>query len=102
MLFNSFLSGQNEYLGRLYLIVSFLIVFGLITLYSISNNPISLSSTFFRQIIFVAFSFFVFLLIKQINVKTIHDNSTLIYLGSFLLCFIPFFLTPVENTFRWE
>jgi rod shape determining protein RodA len=35
------------------------------------------------------------------NVKTIHDNSTLIYLGSFFLCFIPFFLPPVENTFRW-
>ena len=100
-MFNNYLNGSNEYLGRLYLIVSSLLSFGLITLYSISNNPLSLNSTFSRQIIFIIFSFFVFLVIQRMNVKTIHDNSTLIYLGSFFLCFIPFFLSPVENTFRW-
>jgi rod shape determining protein RodA len=100
-LFNNYLSGSNEYLVRLYLIVSSLLSFGLITLYSISNDPLSLNSTFSRQIIFIIFSFFVFLVIQRMNVKTIHDNSTLIYLGSFFLCFIPFFLSPVENTSRW-
>ena len=100
-MFNNYLNGSNEYLGRLYLIVSSLLSFGLITLYSISNDPLSLNSTFSRQIIFIIFSFFVFLVIQRMNVKTIHDNSTLIYLGSFFLCFIPFFLSPVENTFRW-
>lgn len=100
-MFNNYLSGSNEYLGRLYLIVSSLLSFGLVTLYSISNDPLSLNSTFSRQIIFIIFSFFVFLVIQRMNVKTIHDNSTLIYLGSFFLCFIPFFLPPVENTFRW-
>ncbi len=101
MMFNNYFSGSYEYILRLYLIVSCLIVFGLITLYSISNDPTSLNSTFFRQILFIFFSFFVFLVIQQINVKTVHDYSTLIYIGSFFLCFIPFFLTPVENTFRW-
>ena len=101
MLFNSYINGSNEYLGRLYLIVSSLIGFGLVALYSISNDPTSLNSSFFRQIIFVVFSFFVFLIIQKVNVKSIHDNSTLIYLASFFLCFIPFFLPPVENTFRW-
>ena len=100
-MFNNYLNGSNEYLGRLHLIVSSLLSFGLITLYSISNDPLSLNSTFSRQIIFIIFSFFVFLVIQRMNVKTIHDNSTLIYLGSFFLCFIPFFLPPVENTFRW-
>ena len=100
-MFNNYLNGSNEYLGRLYLIVSSLLSFGLVTLYSISNDPLSLNSTFSRQIIFIIFSFFVFLVIQRMNVKTIHDNSTLIYLGSFFLCFIPFFLSPVENTFRW-
>jgi len=101
MLFNSYINGSNEYLGRLYLIVSSLIGFGLVALYSISNDPTSLNSSFFRQIIFVVFSFFVFLIIQKVNVKSIHDNSTLIYMVSFFLCFIPFFLPPVENTFRW-
>lgn len=101
MLFNSYINGSNEYLGRLYLIVSSLIGFGLVALYSISNDPTSLNSSFFRQVIFIIFSFFVFLIIQKVNVKSIHDNSTLIYMVSFFLCFIPFFLPPVENTFRW-
>ena len=99
--FNNYIFGSNEYLGRLYLIVSSLIIFGLITLYSISTDPLSTNSSFMRQVIFIIFSLFIFLILNQINVKTIHDNSTLIYIFSFLLCFVPFFLTPVENTYRW-
>ena len=99
--FNNYIYGSNEYLGRLYLIVSSLITFGLITLYSISSDPLSINSSFMRQLIFIIFSLFVFFILNQINVKTIHDNSTLIYIISFLLCFVPFFLTPVENTYRW-
>ena len=99
--FNNYIYGSNEYLGRLYLIVSSLITFGLITLYSISTDPLSISSSFMRQLIFIIFSLFVFFVLNQISVKTIHDNSTLIYIFSFLLCFVPFFLSPVENTYRW-
>ena len=99
--FNNYIYGSNEYLGRLYLIVSSLITFGLITLFSISTDPLSINSSFMRQVIFIIFSLFIFLILNQINIKTIHDNSTLIYIFSFLLCFVPFFLTPVENTYRW-
>ena len=101
MIFNNFISGSNEYLGKLYLIFISLIICGLVTLFSISSDPLSFGSSFFRQIVFIIFSFFIFLFIRQINVKTIHDNSTLIYVASFSLCLIPFFLSPVENTFRW-
>ena len=99
--FNNYIYGSNEYLGRLYLIVSSLITFGLITLFSISADPLSINSSFMRQLIFIIFSLFIFLILNQINIKTIHDNSTIIYIFSFLLCFVPFFLTPVENTYRW-
>ena len=99
--FNNYIYGSNEYLGKLYLIVSSLITFGLITLYSISSDPLSINSSFMRQMIFIVFSLFVFFILNKINVKTIHDNSTLIYIISFLLCFVPFFFTPVENTYRW-
>ena len=99
--FNNYIYGSNEYLGRLYLIVSSLITFGLITLFSISTDPLSINSSFMRQLIFIIFSLLIFLILNQINIKTIHDNSTLIYIFSFLLCFVPFFLTPVENTYRW-
>ena len=100
-LFNNYLYGSNEYLGRLYLIVTLLTTFGLITLFSISNDPFSINSSFIRQIIFIIFSLFIFFVLNQINIKTIHDNSTLIYIFSLLLCFIPFFLPTVENTYRW-
>ena len=99
--FNNYIYGSNEYLGRLYIIVSSLITFGLITLYSISSDPLSINSSFMRQIIFIIFSLIIFFIISQIDIKTIHDNSTLIYIFSFLLCFIPFFLPAVENTYRW-
>ena len=99
--FKNFLYGRNEYIIRLYLIVSSLILFGLLTLYSISSDPLTLSSSFSRQIIFIFFSLAIFFLIGKINVKSIHDNSTLIYFFSFTLCLIPFFLAPVENTYRW-
>ena len=100
-LFNNYIYGSNEFLGRLYLIVSSLIIFGLVTLYSISSDPLSINSSFMRQIIFIIFSLFIFFVLSQIDIKTIHDNSTLIYIFSFLLCFVPFFLPPVENTYRW-
>ena len=99
--FNNYIYGSNEYLGRLYLVVSSLTTFGLITLYSISTDPFSINSSFMRQVIFIIFSLFIFLILNQINVKTIHDNSALIYIFSFLLCLVPFFLAPVENTYRW-
>ena len=99
--FNNYIYGSNEYLGRLYLIVSSLITFGLITLYSISSDPLSLNSSFTRQVIFIIFSLFIFLILNQINIKTIHDNSTIIYIFSVMLCFVPYFLEPVENTYRW-
>ena len=99
--FNNYIYGSNEYLGRLYLIVSSLITFGLITLFSISTDPLSINSSFMRQLIFIIFSLLIFLILNQINIKTIHDNSTLIYIFSFILCFVPFFLAPVENTYRW-
>ena len=100
-LFNNYFYGSNEYLGRLYLIVTLLTTFGLITLFSISNDPFSINSSFIRQIIFIIFSLFIFFVLTQINIKTIHDNSTLIYIFSLLLCFVPFFLPTVENTYRW-
>ena len=45
-LFNNYIYGSNEFLGRLYLVVSSLIIFGLVTLYSISSDPLSINSSF--------------------------------------------------------
>ena len=81
-LFNNYIYGSNEFLGRLYLVVSSLIIFGLVTLYSISSDPLSINSSFMRQIIFIIFSFLIFFVLSQIDIKTIHDNSTLIYIFS--------------------
>ena len=91
----------NNDLQKLYFIVSSLLVFGLVTLFSISSDPFSFNSSFSRQIIFILFSLFIFFLLKAVDIKTIHDNSITIYLISIFVCFIPFFMPPVENTSRW-
>ena len=102
MLLDQFSSGTTkDSLVRLFFIISGLIIFSLLSLYSISDNPLSLKSAFFRQCIFIAFSFLIFLIVKNIKIKTIHDNSTLIFIIAIIFCIIPFFLPRVEYTYRW-
>jgi len=87
--------------NRLIVLVGVLLIIGLVALYSISDNPLSIGSSFFRQCIFILLSFFVYVLIRNIPLKTIHDNSTTIFVVIAILCFIPFFLPQVEYTYRW-
>ena len=102
MFLDQFSSGtMKDSLGRLFFIIIGLIIFSLLALYSISDNPLSFNSSFSRQCIFLIFSLLVFLIVKNIKIKTIHDNSTLIFIGAIIFCIIPFFLPRVEYTYRW-
>ena len=92
---------MKDSVWRLFFIIFGLISFSLITLYSISDNPLSFNSSFYRQFIFLIFSSIVFIIIKNIPIKIIHDNSTLIFIATLILCIIPFFLPRVEYTYRW-
>ena len=100
---------SNVYIGlasedlrvRLHILTMLLIVFGLTALYSISDNPLSIESSFMRQSLFMIFSFTIYLFVSRIPLKMIHDNSTIIFLFTIGLCFIPFFLPKVEYTYRW-
>ena len=94
-------STMRDSVWRLFFIIFGLISFSLITLYSISDNPLSFNSSFYRQCIFLIFSSIVFIVIKNIPIKIIHDNSTLIFIATLILCIIPFFLPRVEYTYRW-
>jgi len=102
MILNQLLSSTTkDSVVRLFFIISGLIVCSLVTLYSISDDPLSFNSSFYRQCIFLIFSSIVFFVIKNIPIKIIHDNSTLIFIGTLVLCIIPFFLPRVEYTYRW-
>ena len=92
---------MRDSVWRLFFVIFGLISFSLITLYSISDNPLSFNSSFYRQCIFLIFSSIVFIIIKNIPIKIIHDNSTLIFIATLILCIIPFFLPRVEYTYRW-
>ena len=94
-------STMKDSVWRLFFIIFGLISFSLITLYSISDNPLSFNSSFYRQCIFLIFSSIVFIIIKNIPIKIIHDNSTLIFIATLIICIIPFFLPRVEYTYRW-
>ena len=98
---NSILKGVRDSVLRLFFIIIGLTTFSLVTLYSISDNPLSLSSSFYRQSIFLIFSSIVFIIVQNIKMKTIHDSSTMIFIGTLFFCIIPFFLPPVEYTYRW-
>ena len=103
------MSQGNAYIGltaedlrsRLHILTILLIIFGLTALYSISDNPLSIESSFKRQSLFMIFSFIIYLFVRRISLKIIHDNSTIIFLFAIGLCFIPFFLPKVEYTYRW-
>ncbi|MDC3287462.1 rod shape-determining protein RodA [Candidatus Marinimicrobia bacterium] len=102
MILNQLLSSTTkDSVVRLFFIISGLIICSLVTLYSISDDPLSFNSSFYRQCIFLIFSSIVFFVIKSIPIKIIHDNSTLIFIGTLILCIIPFFLPRVEYTYRW-
>ena len=102
MFLDQFSSGATrDSLVRLFFVIFGLIIFSLLALYSISDNPLSFNSAFSRQCIFLVFSFLVFLIVKNIKIKTIHDNSTLIFIMTIFFCIIPFFLPKVEYTYRW-
>ncbi len=102
MFLDQFSSGaMRDSLVRLFFVIFGLIIFSLLALYSISDNPLSFNSAFSRQCIFLVFSFLVFLIVKNIKIKTIHDNSTLIFIMTIFFCIIPFFLPKVEYTYRW-
>ncbi len=100
---------SNIYIGltsqdlrlRLHVLTVLLIIFGLTALYSISDNPLSVESSFVRQSIFIIFSFIIYLFVRRISLKAIHDNSTIIFLFTMGLCLVPFFLPKVEYTYRW-
>jgi len=102
MLLDQFISNTTKNsVSRLFFIIIGLTTFSLMTLYSISDNPFSSDSSFYRQCVFLLFSFVVFIFVKNISIKTIHDNSTLIFIATFGFCIIPFFLPTVEYTYRW-
>lgn len=94
--------GKNQKnFTTIFLSILTLTALSLLTLYSISNNPISLNSPFTRQSIFILFAFVVFLFVKEFKIKSIHDYSSIIYILSYCLCLIPFLFPKIEYTYRW-
>ena len=98
---NLTLFSPKDLRNRVIVLTCVLLIIGLVALYSISDNPLSIGSSFFRQCIFILLSFFAYIVIRTIPLKTVHDYSTTIFVGIAILCFVPFFLPQVEYTYRW-
>ena len=98
---NLILFSPKDLRNRVIVLTGVLLIIGLVALYSISDNPLSIGSSFFRQCIFILLSFFAYTAIRTIPLKTVHDYSTTIFVGIAILCFVPFFLPQVEYTYRW-
>ena len=98
---NLILFSPKDLRNRVIVLTGVLLIIGLVALYSISDNPLSIGSSFFRQCIFILLSFFAYIVMRTIPLKTVHDYSTTIFIGIAILCFVPFFLPQVEYTYRW-
>ena len=98
---NFILFSPKDLRNRVIVLTGVLLIIGLVALYSISDNPLSIGSSFFRQCIFILLSFFAYIVMRTIPLKTVHDYSTTIFIGIAILCFVPFFLPQVEYTYRW-
>ena len=98
---NLILFSPKDLRNRVIVLTGVLLIIGLVALYSISDNPLSIGSSFFRQCIFILLSSFAYIIMRTIPLKTVHDYSTTIFVGIAILCFVPFFLPQVEYTYRW-
>ncbi|GIS56261.1 MAG: hypothetical protein CM1200mP1_01990 [Candidatus Neomarinimicrobiota bacterium] len=76
---NFILFSPKDLRNRVIVLTGVLLIIGLVALYSISDNPLSIGSSFFRQCIFILLSFFAYIVIRTIPLKTFHDYSTTIF-----------------------
>jgi len=78
-------------------------IIGIIALYSISlhQERTLLSTSFFKQIIFLGSSLIIFFIIINIPRRLFHKYIYYLYLLSIIGIIIPFFSDPVAGTFRW-
>tara|TARA_A100001011_G_scaffold102316_2_gene107873 strand:+ start:65875 stop:67092 length:1218 start_codon:yes stop_codon:yes gene_type:complete len=85
------------------IISSILNIFGLIALYSISQDEVVLSfSSRFTKFLFWFFpAISVFILFFYVPIKIIHDYSYIALFTIFVLLFIPYFFDPIAGTHRW-
>ena len=89
---------------KYWLIISFILnIFGLIALYSISQDQVilSFSSRFTKFIFWFIPAIGVFVLFFYLPIKIIHDYSYIALFITFIFLFIPYFFDPIAGTHRW-
>jgi rod shape determining protein RodA len=80
-----------------------LTIIGIIALFSISlhQNESLLQTSFFNQIISLAISIFVFLIVLYIPRQVYHKYAYVLYVVVLIAIITPFFLSPTAGTYRW-
>lgn len=80
-----------------------LTIIGIIALFSISlhQNKSLLQTSFFNQIISLAISIFVFLIVLYIPRRVYHKYAYVLYVVVLIAIITPFFLSPTAGTYRW-
>ena len=64
---NLILFSPKDLRNRVIVLTGVLLIIGLVALYSISDNPLSIGSSFFRQCIFILLSLFILYYYFNIN-----------------------------------
>lgn len=76
---------------------------GLLALYSISlsDGPITASSRFFRQVVWLLPALAAYLVFLGVPRRIIHKYAYLAFIVTFGLLFVPYLTGPVAGTYRW-
>ena len=106
-MFKSLFDFKNQSISIRWIIISPVVIYifiGLLALYGINstnNYHNFLSSTFYKQIIWICLGIIIFIAVQYVRFQFLYDYSYVFYLFLFLFIFSTMFFPKIEGARRW-
>ena len=103
-MFKGFLDFKNQFISIRWIIIFPILIYifiGLLALSSTSNFYNLLSSTFYKQIIWVFLGVMAFMLVQYVRFQFLYDYSYIFYFFLFILICSTMFFPKIEGARRW-
>ena len=103
-MFRGFFDFKNQHLSIRWTVVFPVLIYifiGLLALYSTSNFDSLLSSTFYKQILWICIGIIAFILVQYVRLQYLYDYSYLFYILLLIMLLSTYFFEPIEGAKRW-
>jgi len=103
-MFKGLLDFRNQYITIRWVVVFPILIYifiGLLALSSTSNFDSLISSTFYKQTIWVFLGIIIFMFVQYVRFQFLYDYSYVLYFFLFLLIFSTMFFPKIEGARRW-